>query len=116
MLHFTVRLVCEPATLMNNTSASALAGYFASVAFLVGCGSADPSASKVVDAELSKNATFVALKRYDPAAYQAIANDVSTELAKGTDKTKIIAAIAKRVELVAVGRAATASDESVIAF
>jgi len=87
------------------------------VASLAGCNRAETGAvSKDVDAALSENAAFSALKQYDPAAYKTLANDFSTELAGGVPRAKIVDELAARGIAVAVKRLPTASDQAVIAF
>jgi len=75
------------------------------VASLAGCNRAETGAvSKDVDAALSENAAFSALKQYDPAAYKTLANDFSTELAGGVPRAKIVDELAARGIAVAVKR------------
>lgn len=88
------------------------------VTCLAGCSRADTGATfKDVEAGLSENTAWSALKHYDPAAYKALANDLSAELADGVPRAKLIDDLGARVTAIALKqRLPTASDQAVLAF
>lgn len=87
------------------------------VAFLSGCDRTDSSAiSRDVNAALSENATMLALKQYDPAAYKTLANDLSTGLADGVPRAKLVDDLGARVTAIGFKRLPTASNQAVLAF